>query len=351
MTLRVIQWTVGSVGRLALRAVIDHPELELVGGYVFSEHKVGVDLGRLVDLDDVGIAATHDAPELLGSDADCVIYTPFQPDVNELEQILESGVNVVSTAGFLAGGYIPGDFAARVDAAAKRGGVSCYGTGVNPGYLNQLCLVLASACRRVTSIQYRESADCSTYAAPDMWRVLGFGSPPDPDGGMGTQAEQLTNQFFDSIDVMAEAMGTVCDGHRSEVEYAVATDDFELPWMTFPKGTIGGQRSRWTGSVAGRDFITIEIVWKMDGPLDPDWPLSEGYDIVIEGDPSLRVNWRQDTDQTVGRGESQDYLTGALLATAMAAVNAIPAVCAAPPGLITFLDLPPTPGRYAPTLG
>lgn len=75
MTYRVIQWSTGNVGRYALRATIAHPELELVGLWVHSEEKEGLDAGELCGVAPVGIAATRDADALLALDADCVIYT------------------------------------------------------------------------------------------------------------------------------------------------------------------------------------------------------------------------------------------------------------------------------------
>ena len=52
---RVVQWATGKVGRRALAAIIDHPELELVGVYVHSPDKVGVDAGQLAGTADTGV--------------------------------------------------------------------------------------------------------------------------------------------------------------------------------------------------------------------------------------------------------------------------------------------------------
>lgn len=344
--LRVIQWTLGNVGRYALAAIADHPDLELVGCYVYDPSKAGHDAGALCGRSPVGVTTTHDVDELLALGADCVSYMPFTPDLDELEAILRSGANVVSTAGFLTGTRLSPEWGRRIDDAARRGGVSCLGTGINPGYINQVCVLLASACRTVSSVYFRESADCSTYAAPEMWRVLGFGAPPPEPGKMAPPAEQLTNQFFEAIDLMADSIGLRCDAYRSEVDYALAHEDFTLPWMDFPAGTVAGQRSRWVASADGADVITAEVIWRMSGPLQPEWPLTEGYQIRIEGDPPLDVHWGIAVDRIPSGHQPSDYLGGALLATAVAAVNAIPAVCAAPAGLRHVLELAPRPGPY-----
>ncbi len=75
MSLKVIQWSTGNVGRYALRAIIGHPELELVGLFVSSEAKEGKDAGELCGVEPVGVHATRDVDTLLALDADCVCYT------------------------------------------------------------------------------------------------------------------------------------------------------------------------------------------------------------------------------------------------------------------------------------
>lgn len=48
MSLRVIQWATGGVGTAAVKGVLDHPELELVGCWVHSEAKAGKDVGDII---------------------------------------------------------------------------------------------------------------------------------------------------------------------------------------------------------------------------------------------------------------------------------------------------------------
>ena len=76
----------------------------------------------------------------------------------------------------------------------------------------------------------------------------------------------------------------------------------------------------------------LEAVYKAAPQVAPEWPGS-GWLTRIEGKPSITL----DVDHWIGSG---------LLATAMHAVHAIPAVVAAPPGIRTFLDLPLIVGRH-----
>src|SRR3954447_7780846 len=103
MSLRVVQWTTGNVGQRSVRAVVAHPDLELVGCYAWSADKVGRDAGELAGIDPVGVVATDDVDALLALKPDCVLYNPMWQDPDELVSVLEAGVNVVSTAAFING--------------------------------------------------------------------------------------------------------------------------------------------------------------------------------------------------------------------------------------------------------
>src|SRR2546430_12050414 len=103
MAYRVMQWSTGNVGTLALRCIVGHPELELVGLWVHGSAKAGKDAGELCGLGPVGVRATTDAEALLALDADCVCYTatadlrPFEA-LEDVCRILAAGKDVVSSS-------------------------------------------------------------------------------------------------------------------------------------------------------------------------------------------------------------------------------------------------------------
>src|SRR3954454_17272361 len=103
MSLRVVQWTTGNVGQRSVRAIVAHPDLELVGCYAWSADKVGQDAGTLSGIDPVGVLCTDDIDALLALAPDCVSYMPYRPDIDHVVRILEAGVNVVSTMYMLSG--------------------------------------------------------------------------------------------------------------------------------------------------------------------------------------------------------------------------------------------------------
>jgi hypothetical protein len=123
MAIRIVQWTTGNVGQRSVRAVVAHPDFELVGCYAWSADKVGRDVGELCGIEPVGVTTTDDVDALLALRPDCVVYNPMWQDPDELVRILEAGVNVVSTAAFINGDGL-GAGRDRIADACTRGGSS-----------------------------------------------------------------------------------------------------------------------------------------------------------------------------------------------------------------------------------
>src|SRR5262249_10745863 len=139
----------------------------------------------------------------------------------------------------------------------------------------------------------------------------------------------------------ADAMHVVLDEVRESVERCVARERIEVPMTVIEPGTVSAIRFEVTGYVAGRPVIGAEHVTRTRADQAPDWPQPPAgrasvHRVAIEGSPSLTLDLAL-RDGAFGRG--------GVLATAMRVVNAIPAVCAAAPGLVTTLDLPLAPGR------
>ncbi len=336
MSLRVVQWTTGNVGRRAARAVLRHPDLDLVGVYAYGHDKVGRDAGELCGVGPLGLTATDDVDTLLAEAPDCVSYNPMFPSIDDLERLLLAGVNVVSTAGFLTGRAYGPEATARLTEAARRGGATLYGTGINPGHANVFALVSAAICDRVDRISVLESADASGYASPDTQRSVGFASPfDDPD--LPGQAALGTEVFGDAVAMMGDALEITLDEIGSEFEFARATADNDLGFMVIPEGTVAGVRGCWFGVSGARRVIELRFEWKMGVHLEPDWKLRHGYFVEIDGEPTVRSQLQllppADWDEP-------DFMGLGMIMTAMPAVNAIPAVCAAPPGIVTAAELP-----------
>ena len=282
---RVIQWTTGNVGRRAVRAIVEHPELELVGLFAHGEDKLGRDAGELCGLPPLGVRATNDVDALLALRADCVNYNGLFPDVDVIERFLAAGTNVVITSGMLTGKNL--GIAPRLERAAQAGRASLFGSGINPGFMNMLPVVLTALTDRVHSISMTETADVRNYPSAGSWETFGWGKP------LGHQmqdmdANPMNAVFLDGLDWMADALGIELSDHKVETDYAIATRDIELPWMRFPKGTVAGQRISWKGFAKGRCVVRCTVAWKMGEDLEPNWSAPQGYEIVIEGEPRIR---------------------------------------------------------------
>ncbi len=338
MSLRVVQWTTGNVGRRSVRAVVSHPELELIGCYAWSGDKVGRDVGELCGLDAIGIAATDDVEHLLGLRPDCVVYNPMWQDVGELIRILEAGVNVVSTAAFINGRGLDGD-RARLVRACERGKASLFGTGVSPGFVELLAIVTAGICDRVDKVTIAEAADTTLYDSPTTEIPAGFARPID-DPDLPEMTAKGTAVFGEAVALVADALGIELDDVTCTAEYAQTTEDLVMESWTIPAGCVAGISASWQGRVGGRAVVEITQRWKKGTTLEPDWPMEEGFVVEIAGRPTVRTTLQFLPPPDFEATTFADFMVLGMIMTAMPAINAIPLVVDAPPGIVTYNDLP-----------
>ena len=350
MTYRVVQWGTGNVGRLALKAIISHPDLELAGVIVHSADKVGKDAGELCGLAPVGVAATNDVDAALRQQIDCVSYTATgdlrpQEAVDDMSRVLESGVNVVSTS-VVPLVYPPSadpHMRQQLETACEQGGSSFFTSGIDPGFANDLMpLTLTGFCERVDSVRIMEILNYATYDQPEvLFDTMGFGRPLDHTPLLLAPGV-LTLAWGGVLHMMADALDVKFDEIKEVVDRRPAEHDIDLAVGPVPAGTMAGLRFEVQGIVNGRPAIIVEHVTRMDDDIAPDWPQPAGhgcYRILVEGSPSFVCELQM-------LGDDGDHNTGGLVATAMRCLNAIPAVCAAPPGLLSTLDLPLVTGRH-----
>jgi hypothetical protein len=351
MTYRVIQWATGGVGRAAIEGVIAHPDLELVGCWVHSSAKDGHDVGALIGRDPIGITATSDVDALLATGADCVIYSPFMADAAVVTRILESGKNVVTPLGWF---YPPSEERERFDAICRSAGVTLHGTGIHPGGITERFPLMVSALSgSITHVRAEEFSDIRTYGAPDVIRDwMLFGKTPEA-ARASVMADALGAGFRQSVWMVADELGFRLDERlRTTHEMAVATAPIDSPIGSIEPGTVAAQRFRWEGLVDGVPVVTAAVNWFMgDDHLDPAWrfgPGGERFEVEVTGDPSCQVTFKKLHPESIAAGLKRNP---GIVATAMHCVNAVPYVCAATPGLLTYLEMPLVAGRAAPQLG
>ena len=226
MSLRVVQWATGSVGVAAIKGVLEHPELELVGCWVHSEAKGGKDVGEIIGPSpfgpQIGVVATNSIDDVLALDADAVIYAPLLPSVDEVAALLQSGKNVVTPVGWF---YPTEKEAAPLEVAAQAGNATLHGAGIGPGAATELFPLLLSAMSTgVTFVRAEEFSDLRTYGAPDVLRyVMGFGGTPD-SALTGPMQKLLNGGFFQSVRLCVDKLGFAADPRiRPSQEVAIAT--------------------------------------------------------------------------------------------------------------------------------
>jgi hypothetical protein len=340
--LRVIQWTTGNVGRRSLHAILNRDDLELVGVYAHGSDKVGVDAAELAGHPTpTGILATDDIDALIALEPDACVYNPLWASTDDRVRLLEAGINVCTTAGWINGTKLDPAERARIEDACERGRSSIFGSGAHPGMTNIVALTLTASCESVDHVRITESVDCSTYASADTQGAMGFGKDPETPG-LVESVRRESEVFAESVAMMADAMRVSLDRIDFDVTFTAATGDSDLGFMTIPQGTVGSVYGYHRGWVGDRNLISVGFNWTMGDQVVPPKPLKHGHDIQVFGVPNMRTTihclphegW--DEDGFMGLG---------MIYTAMPVTNAVSSVVAAAPGIVTLADLPVITGR------
>lgn len=346
MTLRVLQWSTGNVGRASLRAILAHPELELAGVFAHGADKAGVDAGSLLGRDEVGIAVTTDLETALSIDVDCVLHMPLPSqrygedpgrDLDDLCRMLRAGKNVVTTVGYVYPKAYGNDVVVRLEEACAEGDSSLHGTGTNPGWLAELLpLSMSALSERIDRITVLESTDFSFYPSHEViFEMMGLGSTPERfEATSERYVDWLSGLFRESLWMLADGLSLELEEETRTVEWVLAEDAVEIASGRIEPGSIAAQRFRFTGRNGGQERIALEAVYRATADVAPEWT-APGCKVEIEGRPGLVLD--------LGEG----WISNALAATAMHAIHAVPHVCRAEAGIRTFLDLPLIVGRHA----
>jgi 2,4-diaminopentanoate dehydrogenase len=349
MTYRVVQWSTGNVGRHALAGIAAHPELELVGLFVSNPDKVGRDAGELARLGrTLGVAGSNDVGALLALEPDCIVHTAMADDrmgeaLADLERFLAAGINVVSSGPVFLQYPAPDDpLAAPLDAAARRAGVSLFVNGIDPGFANDaLPLLLSGISERIEEVRCSEVLNYNTYNQPMvLFDIMGFARALD-DIPLLLAPGVLTMAWGSVVRQIAAGLGLTLTGVEEWYEREGAPEDFEVDAGPVPKGTAAALHFEVRGMVGRRAVVVLEHVTRLRDDLGATWPQPAGqgcYRVQITGEPNYTLDLQL-------MGTDGDHNTAGLKATAMRLVNAVPAVVAAPPGLVTALDLPLVTGR------
>jgi 2,4-diaminopentanoate dehydrogenase len=349
---RVVVWGTGFVGRMVVREIVRHREFELVGVGVHDPEKVGRDAGELCGTSAIGVKATSEIDELVSLAPDAVAhYGPTAAHADENIRVvgafLSAGIDVVSTAMtpwiWPTAANVPGSWVEPIERACEAGGASCFTTGIDPGFANDLLpMTLMGLCSEVRSVKAREMLDYTNYEG-DYETEMGIGSPPEKRCLLEVP-EILALSWGATIPMIAHAVGTTIDEVTTTWEKWVTDSPIETAKGAVAAGTVAAVRFTINGLVRGEPRISLEHVNRVGRRSAPDWPRGsqdDVYQVLIDGTPSIT----QETAFRFTDGSGRDAAAAGCLATGFRALNAIPAVNDLPPGWVTALDLPLIAGR------
>ena len=261
---------------------------------------------------------------------------PRQTDVDDLCRLLASGANVVTTRNdFHLPGRMDPELRRRIEDACERGGSSIHSTGSSPGFITEAVpLVLTSIQRRLDCLRIHEFADCSSRNSPEMiFRIMGFGQAPDPQAEAG-RVHHLREAFGPSLQVVAEALGMSFDGLDAWGDVAFARRRTTIAAGVIEAGTVGALRTTVCGTHKGKPLISFTANWFVTTELDKDWELrGDGWRLEVEGDAPLDMHLQFTVAPEHKAATTPGY-------TAHRAVNAVPYVCDAAPGIRTSVEMP-----------
>lgn len=331
----MVQWATGSIGKTCLRAILDAPDLELVGLYVHSERKAGMDAGEIARRPLTGVHATRDVQEILAADADVVLHTPrlrvpYESHDTDVCALLRSGKNVITTAG----NHFPRAHGPEREklflSACADGESTLYGVGISPGVIGErLALALSGICLELDRIEIEEVLDASRVPDPEfVFGVMGMGADPSAPRMQDADLPTLYGRLYaETIAFVAERMGLHYDRIEPDHRVVAATRELTVAAGRIPIGTVAATEWRWHALADGAHLFTLAIIWTMDPELE-QYVGRDHWTVRLEGKPGVTM-----TINLVEPSEPGVRTTAGQYVTAAPAVHAIPAVVAAPPGI------------------
>ena len=201
--------------------------------------------------------------------------------------------------------------------------------------------VFSSTCARIDTITMQEILDYAPIAQPDiMYDFMGFAYPPETVTPL-QEPGRLNRLWSPVVWGLAAAHGLdPRPGRRHDGEVGDARDATRPRRGRCPRARSAGCGSGSSASKDGEERIVLEHITRMGDHAAPDWPRHPsplgGYRVILEGMPTYTVDIEMH-----GRGSN---MRGLSFATFMRPLNAIPAVVAAPPGIVSAHDLPMVAG-------
>ncbi len=327
---RVILWGLGAMGGGKGKVLLNRPGVEIVGAIRSNPKKAGVDLGEALGTGKkTGVTVTANPADVIGKvEADIVLHSTascVKEVYDQLEDCMKAKLDVISIAEEMAYPWAGSpELSGKIDQSAKKHGVTVLGTGINPGFvLDTLIISLTGVCTKVTKVRAARINDLSPFG-PTVMRTQGVGTTPEGFKA-GLQDGSVVGHigFPESMMLIAKALGWKLDEVKQSREPIISKTHRETPHVKVEPGMVAGCRHIGRGFANGKEVITLEHPQQIR-------PEAEGVEtgdyIWIEGEPNINLSIRPEIPGGIG--------------TIAIAVNMIPSVLNAAPGLVTMNDLP-----------
>jgi 4-hydroxy-tetrahydrodipicolinate reductase len=317
--LKVAQYGLGPMGSEIARLLLTKPWAELVAAVDVDPAKIGRDAGEVI-----GLGRSIDLPVTASLDAkvDVVVHSTgsrLSAVRDQLMALLGAGAHVVSTCEELS---FPLDIAIREDLqrVARANNATLLGTGVNPGFVtDKLPLTLTSVCQSVESIEVVRVVDASQRREP-LQRKVGAGTTREQFNEKVRAGEIRIMGLKESLLLMANGLGSELEEVSGEqILPVIAEERVVTRYIQVDPGHVAGLRQKIHGTTRGRMRLSIDVTMYV-GARDPR------DEIFVKGVPDLHAR--------IDGGIHGDRATAAI------AVNSIPRVVMARPGVLTMDDIP-----------
>ncbi|MDE0951559.1 MAG: hypothetical protein OSA45_09830 [Halioglobus sp.] len=329
--IRVIQWFTGEIARHQIRVIAQCPSMELVGAFVFHTEKVGIDAGVIAGIDPLGVITTNDVEEILALEADVVLYNPPLERYDEIIPILASGKSVIS----IMSGWNPTGKKCypQIVEACEQGQSSLFGTGLNPGLSYELALLASSVCTDVDSV-YIKTCEQQSSLSEVFLQHFGFGKSEQELRSNADTTYAIFHNLMDITDLIVDKLSLPRDGRSFDIDFEPAIKDYHEKILV-ETGTMAGLLVKASTTNAGVPIATIEVRFLLGDEYVSETflegrPKQGWIEVDVRGTPGSRICHEVYMEQDIIGTWS----------TGTRAINAIPAVVSAPPGLLSAVDLP-----------
>jgi hypothetical protein len=328
---RIAVCGLGTIGSQVVRLLLEHRQgVELVAAASKDPAQIGRPLGEVLGLAAAdGPVVTDSIDALIAERPDAVVLATgsFLPDVHDdVLACARAGVNLISPCEELAYPYTRDPVvAAEIDDAARSGGATILGSGVNPGFIFDTLVATATGVAwNVTSIRGRRVVDTVEFGQNIHLRLgIGF-TLEEFEAGHADGSIAGHVGFPESIQIVCERLGVELDRPVEEkFEPLIADTPAPTKYGEVEAGRTEGFIQRATGLVGGKEFIRFELLLHLR-------PRAAGY----EPADTFTIDGLHPVNMTLSPGMD------AVLATSAELVNSLPALIQADPGLKTVKDLP-----------